>query len=220
MIKAIIFDFDGVLVESVNVKTRAFARMFEDKGIEVVNKVIDFHLKNGGLSRVHKFKYYYQEILKCSLSENKLNELCNTFSQLVIDEVIKSPYVNGAKEYLDEFYFKLDFFVASGTPEDELKEIVMCRGMDMYFKGVYGSPARKGDIARMVLLQNGYDLDEVVFIGDSITDLNGAQESGVRFIGRAVNSDHTPFADMGIKAIKDMSYLEEIIRGFNNGKIV
>ena len=220
MIKAIIFDFDGVLVESVDVKTRAFTRMFEHNGEEVVRKVTDYHLKNGGLSRVHKFKYFYKDIMGTSLTEDKLKELCNTFSKLVVDEVIKSPYVDGAKEFLDEFYFKLDLFVASGTPEDELKEIVTCRGMDIYFKGIYGSPARKGDIARMVLLQNGYNSDEVVFIGDSITDLNGAQESGVRFIGRAVNSDHTPFAGMGIKAIKDLSYLKEIIWGSNNGNIV
>ncbi len=32
MIKAIIFDFDGVIVESVDIKTKAFARLFEHGG--------------------------------------------------------------------------------------------------------------------------------------------------------------------------------------------
>ena len=213
MIKAIIFDFDGVLVESVDVKTKAFAKMFEEEGEEVVRKVTDYHLVNGGVSRVRKFEYYYEEILKRSLSDEKLEELCDTFSRLVIDEVINSSYVKGAEEFLDEFYSKLDFYVASGTPEEELREIVKCRGMEMYFKGVYGSPRQKSEIARKILLQNGYNSDEVVFIGDSITDLNGAQESGIRFIGRTVDSDHTLFADMGIKAIKDLSDLEKIILG-------
>jgi len=215
MIKAIIFDFDGVLVESVDVKTKAFAKMFEEEGEEVVRKVTDYHLVNGGVSRVRKFEYYYEEILKRSLSDEKLEELCDTFSRLVIDEVINSSYVKGAEEFLDEFYSKLDFYVASGTPEEELREIVKCRGMEMYFKGVYGSPRQKGEIARKILLQNGYNSDEVVFIGDSITDLNGAQESGIRFIGRTVDSDHTLFADMGIKAIKDLSDLEKIILGLD-----
>ena len=215
MIKAIIFDFDGVLVESVDVKTKAFAKMFEEEGEEVVRKVTDYHLVNGGVSRVRKFEYYYEEILKRSLSDEKLEELCDTFSRLVIDEVINSSYVKGAEEFLDEFYSKLDFYVASGTPEEELRESVKCRGMEMYFKGVYGSPRQKGEIARKILLQNGYNSDEVVFIGDSITDLNGAQESGIRFIGRTVDSDHTLFADMGIKAIKDLSDLEKIILGLD-----
>jgi len=41
MIQAIGFDFDGVLVESVDIKTRAYAYLFEDEGPEVVQQVID-----------------------------------------------------------------------------------------------------------------------------------------------------------------------------------
>jgi len=212
MIKAIIFDFDGVLVESVDVKTRAFAKMFEEKGVGVVKKVTDFHLMNGGLSRIHKFKYYYEEILKCSLSEDKLSELCNTFSQLVIDEVINSPYVNGAKEFLEKYHCDIDLYVASGTPEGELREIVRCREMDVYFKDIYGSPRQKGEIANSILQENGYNSSEVIFIGDSITDLNGAQDAGIGFIGRVADSRNDPFTGMGVKAIKDLNNLEEIIQ--------
>ena len=212
MIKAIIFDFDGVLVESVDVKTRAFAKMFEEKGVGVVKKVTDFHLMNGGLSRIYKFKYYYEEILKCSLSEEKLNELCNTFSQLVIDEVINSPYVNGAKEFLEKYHCDIDLYVASGTPEGELREIVRCREMDVYFKDIYGSPRQKGEIANSILQENGYNSSEVIFIGDSITDLNGAQDAGIGFIGRVADSRNDPFTGMGVKAIKDLNNLEEIIQ--------
>lgn len=210
------FDFDGVLVESVNVKTRAFAKIFHAEGTEIVRKVTDYHLENGGVSRVKKFKHYYGEFLKRSLSEEELEALCETFSRLVTEEVINSPYVKGAKEFLDEYYCKLDFYVASGTPEGELREIVRCREMDMYFKGIYGSPAQKGDIARMILRQNGYNTNEVIFIGDSITDLEGAQDSGVRFIGRVVDSGDEHFSGMGINVIEDLSGLREIILGFNN----
>ena len=220
MIKAVIFDFDGVLVESVDVKTRAFARMFGDEGEDVVQKVVDYHLTNGGVSRVRKFEYYYEVILKRSLSEEKLRELCNIFSRLVVDEVINSPYVKGAKEFLDIVHSKINLYVASGTPEEELIEIVRYRKMGKYFNGVFGSPMQKGDIARMILNQNGYNTDEVVFIGDSITDLKGAQDSGVRFIGRVADTEDTSFAGMDIKVVKDLSGLEGLIRGFNNGNIV
>jgi len=210
--KAIIFDFDGVLVESVDVKTRAFARMFEDKGEEVVQKVTAFHLKHGGLSRVHKFKHYYEEILRCSLSDVKLEELCNAFSILVIDEVINSPYVRGAREFLDRFYCEIDLYVASGTPEDEMREIVRRRGMAKYFKEVFGSPSQKGEIAKSILKDNGYDPGDVIFVGDSITDLKGAQDSGTRFIGRITDPGNDLFAGMGVKAIKDLNDLETIIQ--------
>jgi len=213
MIKAIIFDFDGVLVESVDVKTRAFARMFEDKGEEVVRQVTSFHLKNGGMTRDKKFMYYYNEILMCSLSDEKLEELCDTFSRLVIDEVISSPYVKGAKAFLEKFHTEIDFYVVSGTPEQELREIVRLRGMSLFFKGVFGSPVQKGEIAKMILQQNGYNSKEVVFVGDSLEDLRGAIESGTRFIGRLDDSGYDPFVDYGVKVIKDMNDIEGIIRG-------
>lgn len=211
-IKVVIFDFDGVLVESVDVKTRAFAKMFEDKGEEVVQKVTDFHLKNGGLSRVHKFKYYYKEILGSSLSEEELKELCNTFSRLVTEEVVNSPYVVGAREFLEKFHCELDLYIASGTPEEELREIVRCRGMNGFFKGIFGSPRQKGEIASTIIQENGYDAREAVFIGDSITDLEGARDSGIRFIGRVDDSGNDPFADLDISVIRDLNHVEEIIQ--------
>lgn len=63
MINAILFDFDGVLVESVDVKTRAFADLFKDEEDEIVEKVVNYHLKNSGISRYDKFRYYYKEYL-------------------------------------------------------------------------------------------------------------------------------------------------------------
>ena len=58
-LKAIFFDFDGVLVESVDIKTRAFSKLFEREGEDVVKKVIDYHIDNGGVSRYEKFRYIY-----------------------------------------------------------------------------------------------------------------------------------------------------------------
>ena len=55
MIKAIIFDFDGVLVESLDIKTRAFAKLFGPEGPDMAKRVVDYHLQNGGVSRYEKF---------------------------------------------------------------------------------------------------------------------------------------------------------------------
>ena len=46
MIRSIVFDFDGVLVDSVNIKTEAFARLFDHEGPEVLEKVVAYHLEN------------------------------------------------------------------------------------------------------------------------------------------------------------------------------
>ena len=66
--QAILLDFDGVLAESMNIKTEAFAQLFEPFGDEIVKKVVKHHIKHGGISRYKKIKYYYETYLNTSIS--------------------------------------------------------------------------------------------------------------------------------------------------------
>ena len=50
-IKSIIFDYDGIIAESVNVKTEAFAELYKPFGKDIVQKVMKHHESNGGVSR-------------------------------------------------------------------------------------------------------------------------------------------------------------------------
>ena len=68
MIKAIAFDFDGVLVESSNIKTDAFRRLFSDYP-DKVDELVEYHKKNMGISRYVKFQYFYEVLLKQSYTE-------------------------------------------------------------------------------------------------------------------------------------------------------
>ena len=58
--KFIVFDFDGVVLDSVEIKTNAFAEIYSEYGSEIVSKVVEYHKRNGGLSRFEKFKYYHK----------------------------------------------------------------------------------------------------------------------------------------------------------------
>ena len=60
MLKGIIFDFDGVVAESVQVKTDAFAYLYASHGKKIVSKVTEHHELNGGMSRFEKIKYYHK----------------------------------------------------------------------------------------------------------------------------------------------------------------
>ena len=115
MIRAIAFDFDGVLVESVDVKTRAYVSLFEKYGQDVVSKVIDYHIKNGGISQFVKLRTIYDKILKKPLSEDKFNSLSEQFSSIVVDEVVAAPWVEGAQEFLQKnknryLYFRISYY--------------------------------------------------------------------------------------------------------------
>ena len=63
MIKAIIFDFDGVIADSNNIKTDAFVKLFEGYPSNIKEMIRMFHLQNGGMSRFDKFRYIYANII-------------------------------------------------------------------------------------------------------------------------------------------------------------
>lgn len=211
MIKTVIFDFDGVLVESVDVKTKAFAELFQGYGPQVVQQVVDYHLANGGVSRFEKFKYYYREILREPLSEAKLNVLCQQFSSIVIEQIVNAPFVEGAAAFLNQNYGKYDLFVVSATPQDEIKGIIKRRGMNLYFQGVFGSPRGKDLLTQDILNSNTYEPNEVVFVGDAMSDYEAAQKVGIHFITRVSPGGVNPFPGETI-TISNLSELANAIR--------
>jgi HAD superfamily hydrolase (TIGR01549 family) len=181
---AIVFDFDGVLVESVDVKTIAFAELYKPYGVKVVEQVVAFHLANGGMSRYDKFRYYHAYLLHRSLGGDEEEDLSSRFSQLVEDKIVESEWVPGAQEFLVEWYMRLPLYVASGTPQEELRRIIAKRGMTDYFRSIYGSPARKTDILKRILAEGAYRPSDVLMVGDALADFEGASGARTRFIGR------------------------------------
>ncbi len=207
-IKAIIFDFDGVIAESVNVKTEAFAELYSPYGKDIEDQVVNHHLTNGGMSRFEKFKVYHEEFLKKSISEDEISELADKFSNLVVQKVIEAPYVKGAKEFIQNFHAKYDLFISSGTPEVEIKHITKMRGIDKYFKEIYGSPVKKEKHVEIILNENHYNTNEIVFIGDALSDREAAIGNNIYFIGVLNNS--IDFSNEEYK-IKDLSELQELL---------
>lgn len=205
-IEAVVFDFDGVLVESVDVKTRAFVELYRPFGEAMVVKVVAYHLAHGGVSRREKFRYFHREILCCELSPAEEDRLAEKFSALVEDEVVAADSVAGATAFLAAHENRIGLYVASGTPEEELRRIVVRRGMSSAFRGVYGAPATKGDILRRICGEAGLAPRQVLMVGDAMTDYVGACEVGVNFLGRVANGQANAFPD-GVPVIADLTDL-------------
>ena len=187
--QAFFFDFDGVLADSVEVKTRAFAKLFERYGPDVEAKVVEHHRNNGGMTRIDKFYHYYQEFLGKPLDKAELQRLCNDFSRLVVDEVVSAPEIPGAENFLKKWHNSVKCFMVSATPDDEIKEIVKRRGIDIYFHEILGSSCSKSDNVNYLL--NKYELAprQCLFFGDAESDYRAATASEVNFIGILPNEN-------------------------------
>jgi phosphoglycolate phosphatase-like HAD superfamily hydrolase len=181
--RSIVLDMDGVVLESTEIKTRAFAQVFAPYP-EHVSAIVRFHEAHVGLSRYEKFRIIYRDILGQPLEPAALIELGREFSALVLDEILVCPLVAGAERLLEENASNRLLFVASATPEEELREIIDRRELARFFRGVYGSPATKTEILRRILNEHSLQPGELLFVGDSASDLDHAQAAGVEFVGR------------------------------------
>ena len=178
-----IFDFDGVIVDSVNIKTEAFAELYRPFGEKVVCSVVAHHISHGGLSRFDKISYYHKNYLNKTISSPELNRLVVKFSGLVFGKVIKAPYVDGALDFLRLLKSKKKkVFLLSATPEKEIKKIAKKRRLYNYFLDIKGSPVAKKDNLRSILQDYKIDVARSVYFGDSNEDLKAALAVGVTFI--------------------------------------
>lgn len=211
MIKVIFFDFDGVILESVDIKTNAFAELFEREGKGVVKKVVEYHLNNTGISRYEKFKYIYKEILNRSLGNDEFQRLCGKFAGLVMEAVVLAPYVKGAKEFIEDFASKYLFFIVTATPQEEIDVIIRRRAINHFFKAIYGAPTKKSDAVKYTLSKLQIKSNDTVYVGDAMSDYIAAKDNSVNFVAR-INNNESIFKDINCVKIKDLTGLEAIIK--------
>jgi phosphoglycolate phosphatase-like HAD superfamily hydrolase len=209
--KIIFFDFDGVIIDSAALKTRAFRELYRDQPDDVISRVIAYHKTHEGISRVVKIRYCHRHFLGIDLSDSDHQALCQKYAAIVEEKVVTCPEIIGATDFLRSFHDRIRFFVVSGTPEDELRRITMRRGLDPYFEAVYGSPKAKDVIVTEVLDTSGTSSHDCLFIGDAMTDYTAAKTTSVPFIGRAANNLDSPFPE-GTTTICDLGGLAEILR--------
>jgi HAD superfamily hydrolase (TIGR01549 family) len=211
MLKLIILDFDGVIVESMDIKIEAFRKLFSDYP-KYVDAIIWYHERNCGVSRYEKFSHIYENILKQPLSDEKLAELDKRFSALVVDGIKSCPFVPGVLEFLENYAKKMKLFIISSTPEKELRYLVGERGLQKYFRGVYGAPSKKSEIALQIIKEERVGKKEALFVGDTAEDYIEAKKAGVLFIGRVVDLASCPFPG-DVKIVRDLNELSTLVEG-------
>lgn len=210
MIRAIIFDFDGVILESAVIKTEAFSEVVRDYPKDKAEAFIDYHMEHMGISRHVKFRYFIENILDEEYADKKEQELADRFEQIVYNRVMKCDFVPGAKEFLECSYEDIDLFIASGTPNEEMQRIIDGRHLRKYFREVYGTPMKKAEIIEHILSAYGYGKDEVLFVGDAETDMKAASDTGLMFIGRKTIENMETFRGVEY-CIDDLRQIDSII---------
>lgn len=186
----VFWDFDGVIKDSVGIKSDAFEKLFSIYGSKLAKKVRAHHELNGGMSRFKKIPLYLEWAGETQTAQ-LVEAYCEKFANLVVQAVIDSPWVPGVREYLLDNFSSQRFVLITATPQEEIESILAALNISHCFQDVYGAPMEKDKAVASVLKRCSIQAQDALVVGDSTSDLHAANMNKVPFLLRS-----TPLNEM------------------------
>ena len=171
--KSIIFDFDGVIVDSNGIKKRAITDAVT--GILSTNDVksfVNYFTQNNGLPRRLKI----DKFIKAEFAE----EVLQRYEAILKSSLLHAPLIPGVKEFIQDLSSLSDsapMYVLSGGEFPEIEKILKYHDLFYYFDGIFASPNNKEQ--NLALMKLEYP---VVFFGDSQIDYHTALNASIDFV--------------------------------------
>ena len=214
MIKHILFDFDGVILDSMPIRDAGFAKLFESYAPAHVDRLLKYHKKNGGLSRYVKIRHFFNEILNENISDYQVQTWADRFSAIVKEQLCdRSLLIKPTIDFIRSNFNWFDFHIVSGSDENELREICKAIDIKQFFRSINGSPTPKNDLVCAIIDNFGYERTKTAIVGDSTNDYEAAENNGIRFFG---------FNNQALKGLGEL-YIEDgfsdlyLLTGQNSG---
>jgi len=178
---SIIFDCDGVIFDSNQLKIEAFRKTLSVYPADVVEAFILYHIQNAGISRYVKFRAFIVDFLGITFVKEEYEELLDNFGRKCRELYLQASLTPGSSSVLKKLSDTVPLYVASGSDELELNDVFKQRQLHNYFVKVLGSPKTKSECVLEALKDIGSSKN-VVMIGDARSDWLAAQEVGISFI--------------------------------------
>ena len=185
---SVVFDCDGVILDSNRIKTDAFRTAVLPWGEDAADDLVAHHVANGGISRHSKFAYFLDSILPQhaptavpGVDGPGLIELLDSYSQAVRGGLMTCAVAEGLEDLRSQTP-EATWSIVSGGDQAELRYIFARRGLDHLFDGgIFGSPDSKDQIFSRKLITRSIK-SPALFFGDSTYDYEASVRAGLDFV--------------------------------------
>lgn len=174
MIRAIIFDFDGTIIDSNNIKIDNYYHIFDHVNAKNKSYAISSAIATG-----KNRKEIIKIIMRRLGIEGKFKYYLKRYSDKTEKDILRAKKIKGAARAINVLSDR-DLYIVSRTPQDNLTRIVKKLGILKKFKEIYGCDDKSPIIK---LIKKRYGPGEVLFVSDNEEDITVAKQNDVYFIG-------------------------------------
>ena len=219
MIKNIIFDFDGVLVDSEILVAKAFSKYMQELGIKTNEK--DF-ANLAGKKTVEVIDILSE---KYSLKDKQkfFDDIMNIASNIYKKEL---KTVVGVEEFLKKS--KHNLYIGSNSMKNRILDGLKRVGLEKYFNpnhiysfDLVDNPKPHPDIYLKAVNDNDLIIDETIIIEDSVVGVQAGKNANIKVIGLTAGGhwhtdrDEKELINAGaIATANNYNKIEEIIESF------
>lgn len=206
MIKAVIFDFDGVIVDSEPLHLRAFQRTVETLGLKL--STTDYYLRYLACDDKSFFRRFLEDNgQQCTEREiaRLVEEKGVCFEEMIGEDIRIFP---GVVEFLEAIRGKFHVAIGSGALTEEINLILRRKGLSGFFGFVVGAddtenpkPSPEVYLKCLERLVREYDSTitaaQCVVFEDSPHGVLAAKRAGMRCVGitNSCSGDELALAD-------------------------
>lgn len=203
----VVFDCDGVLLDSNSMKSEGFAAVLSAYPTHVVERFLAFQRTAFGMSRYYLVGAFFADYLLRAPADGETDEILSAFGRYCTENYLHQPFTDGAEEALTRLEaLGVPMFVVSGSDQHELRGVLEARGIARFFADILGSPTSKADNLEKVLAAR--PAKRHVFVGDAKADYLAARKHACDFYYLS-----TWAADReGMARLKSEHRFEEIVR--------
>ncbi len=198
-----VFDFDGVIVDSVKLKENIYCDSFGVDINEVKEQILIYVRNNTHMNREQKLYNIYNLLIEKFPNKNFDKNFFKNFNFLVNKYVLNLKIDKDFKKFILRLNNE-NIFILSAAPQNEVETILIRNNIFNIFTDVLASKTDKAKILNKLIKL--YDSQKILFFGDKYSDFKAAEKANVNFLGRQSKINPTKFPD-GCKTFKSFSDL-------------
>jgi len=182
--KIMVFDFDGVIIDSTEVKVDEYRNLFSQftKNEVTLNKIINIYRNSAGIPRETTLKKVFKEVLDKTISDQEVENLSLDYSKKIFQRLETILPLKGFLEYI-AIHKEINKHIISGAPNSDVSYLIKKLNLTKYFKSIKGGPLNKKNEITNIRKLAKVKAQNIIYFGDQKNDCIAAKSAGVNFIG-------------------------------------